>query len=82
MQNGEIGCRRIAGGLLGELNRCLKALAVLDQILRDAGLMAFLGAERPAGQHHVLHPRHANQARDPTEPPPPRKMPRCPSGRP
>ena len=65
MQNGEIGCRRIGGSLPGELHRCLEPLAVLDQILRDAGLMAFLGAERPSGQHHVLHPRHADQARDP-----------------
>ena len=39
--------------------------AVLDQILREADGLAFLGAERAPGQHHVHHAGDADERRQP-----------------
>ena len=37
--------------------------AVLDQILREPDRLAFFGAERMPGQHHVHHAGHADERR-------------------
>ena len=63
--DGEIGERRIAGDALGELERLGHAGAVVDEILRQPDRLAFFGAERAAGQHHVHHAGDADQRRQP-----------------
>ena len=61
----EVRERRIAGDAAGELERLGQALAGLDPVLREADRLAFVGVVDAAGEHHVGHPRDADQARDP-----------------
>ncbi len=65
MRDREVGERRVLGDALGELDALGEAFAVLDQVMREAHGVAFLGVVDVAGQHHLLHPRHADEPRQP-----------------
>ena len=45
-------------------NALARPCAVVDQVLRQADALAFLGVVDAAGEHHVGHARGADQARD------------------
>ena len=65
MHHGEIGHRRVAGDALGKLDTLGEPGARRHQIVREAERLAFLGAIGMPGQHHLHHPRHADQPRHP-----------------
>ena len=74
----EVGERLVGRGAFRELHRDVEAGAVVDDIVHEAHGRPS-AARSAAGQHHLHHPRGADE-RERTDPPPPTKMPRWPSG--
>src|SRR5579872_1571750 len=65
LYQGEIGAAGVAGDGLGEFDPFGHSLTVRDDIMREAELIAFFGAIDPASQHHLHHPRGADETRQP-----------------
>ena len=63
MGDGKVGHRCIARHLLGEFDALGQTGAGGNEIVRDADRLTFFGAVAAAGEHHVRHPRGADEAR-------------------
>jgi hypothetical protein len=65
LQHGEIGQRRVCSHAFGEFQRLRQRAAGFSEVLRETIGRAFGRRIDPARQHHVDHPRHADQPRQP-----------------
>ena len=65
LQHREIGQRRIRSHPFRQLQRLRQRAAGFGEVLRETIGRAFSGRIDPAGEHHVDHPRHADQPRQP-----------------